>query len=85
MAQNPNVTDSIVRQSQLKLAIDFLKQSGIEFTMLEVVGITNILVDYCQQGYSTEIKEKINAVDKHVKSKKKKNEELKNLEIREGQ
>jgi hypothetical protein len=56
----------IVTQSQLKFVSDYTKQLGVNLTLKEMVGITNVMVDYCMNGYSTEIGKRLESVDKFI-------------------
>lgn len=67
MAQEKEKT--IVTQSQLKFVQDYVKQLGVNLTLKEMVGITNVMVDYCMNGYSTEIGKRLDAVDKFIVEK----------------
>lgn len=70
MSQDYNKTqDSIVRQSTLKFVGDYCKMIGTPLTLKEVVGVTNVLVDFCQNGYSKEIGERLSKIDKHIQTK----------------
>jgi hypothetical protein len=60
--------ESIVRQSTLKFVGDYCKMIGTPLTLKEVVGVTNVLVDYCQNGYSKELGERLDKIDSHIKS-----------------
>jgi hypothetical protein len=69
MSQDYSKTqDSIVRQSTLKFVGDYCKMIGTPLTLKEVVGVTNVLVDYCQNGYSKELGERLEKIDNHIKS-----------------
>lgn len=61
--------DSIVRQSTLKFVGEYCRMIGTPLTLKEVVGITNVLTEYCQEGYSKEIGERLEKIDKHIQSK----------------
>lgn len=67
MAQDTQKT--IVTQSQLKFVQDYSRQINVNLTLKETVGITNVLVDYCLNGYSKDIGERLDAIDKFIKSK----------------
>lgn len=70
MSQDYSKTqDSIVRQSTLKFVGDYCKMIGTPLTLKEVVGVTNVLVDFCQNGYSKEIGERLSKIDKHIQTK----------------
>lgn len=61
--------ESIVRQSTLKFVGEYCRLIGTPLTLKETVGITNVLVDYCQNGYSKELGERLDRVDIAIKSK----------------
>jgi hypothetical protein len=61
--------ESIVRQSTLKFVGDYCKMIGTPLTLKEVVGVTNVLVDYCQNGYSKELGERLDRVDNAIRAK----------------
>jgi hypothetical protein len=61
--------ESIVRQSTLKFVGDYCKMIGTPLTLKEVVGVTNVLVEYCQTGYSKELGERLDKIDEHIQSK----------------
>ena len=59
----------IVTQSQIKFVADYAKQLGVNLTLKEIVAVTNVLVDYCLNGYSKQIGERLEAVDKFILEK----------------
>lgn len=69
MAQENQVQNSIVRQSSLKMVLDYSRSLGVILTLKEIVKITNVIVDYCQNGYSNDIGKVLDAIDEHIKSK----------------
>jgi len=60
MAQNKE--RQIGTQSSLKLC-------GKCLTLKELVGITNVIVDYVENGYSKEIGDRLATIDEHMKKK----------------
>ena len=64
----------IVTQSQLKFVFEYVSKLGLNLTLKEIVGITNVLTDYCINGYSKEIGDRLSAIDKHLLDKFKENE-----------
>ena len=68
MAQN-TTQDSIVRQSSLKFTVDYLKLIGTPLPLKEVIGITNVISDYCQNGYSKELGDRLDKIDLHIQTK----------------
>ena len=67
MAQDREKT--IVTQSQLKFVQDYSRQLNVNLTLKEMVGITNVMVDYCLNGYSTYIAKRLDAIDKFILEK----------------
>ena len=65
---NNTTQDSIVRQSTLKFVGEYCRIIGTPLTLKEVVGITNVLTDYCQNGYSKELGERLDKIDNHIKT-----------------
>lgn len=68
MADYQKNQESIVRQSTLKFVGDYCRMIGTPLTLKEVVGVTNVLVDYCQNGYSKELGDRLEKIDNHIKS-----------------
>lgn len=64
-----NTQDSICRQSSLKFVQDYQRTIGTPLTLREVLGITNVIVDYCQNGWTKEVSDKIDKIDKHIQQK----------------
>jgi hypothetical protein len=42
---------------------------GTPLPIKEVIGIANVVCDYCQNGYSKEMGERLDSIDKHISSK----------------
>jgi hypothetical protein len=42
---------------------------GTPLTLKDIVGITNVLVDYCENGYSKELGERLDTIDNHIAKK----------------
>jgi hypothetical protein len=68
MADFQKNQDSIVRQSTLKFVGEFCRLTGTPLSLKEIVGITNVLTDYCQNGYSKEMGDRLDKIDNHIKS-----------------
>jgi hypothetical protein len=60
---------SIQRQSSLKFVGDYCKTVDIHFTLKEIVAITNVIVDYTENGYSKELGTRLDRIDDAIKSK----------------
>lgn len=67
MAQNKE--RQIATQSSLKLVNDWSQSCGKCLTLKELVGITNVIVDYVENGYSKEIGDRLSAIDEHLNKK----------------
>ncbi len=65
---------AIVRQSQLKLVVDYLKQINLNLPLKDICGITNVMTDYVMEGYSKDIAGRLDAIDNFIKSKFTENE-----------
>ena len=56
----------IVSQSMLKFTQEYSKQLNRPFKLKEIAAITNVLVDYCMNGYSKEIGDRLDSIDKFI-------------------
>jgi hypothetical protein len=72
--ENKNKTTTtntiIARQSQLKMVLDWSNTCDKCLTLKELVGITNVMVDYVENGYSKEIGERLDKIQEHLDNKK---------------
>jgi hypothetical protein len=59
----------IATQSSLKLVNEWAVSCDTCLTLKELVAITNVIVDYVENGYSKEIGERLTAIDKHLEGK----------------
>ena len=66
MAQNTQ--ESIVRQSSLKFMMEYCKTMECKLSLLETIKITNIIVDYCNNGLTPDMEKTIKVIDKHIKT-----------------
>lgn len=69
MADYQKNQESIVRQSTLKFVGEYCRMIGTPLTLKEIVGITNVLTDYCQNGYTKEMGERLDKIDNHIMTK----------------
>jgi hypothetical protein len=60
----------ILRQSQSKLALEFVSQAGIQITVEELQRITDIFVECCLRPMDSDLKERIKKLDKWILEKK---------------
>ena len=68
MAQNKD--RQIATQSSLKLINDWAVSCNRCLTLKELVGITNVIVDYIEGGYTKEIGTRLDTIQQHLDSKK---------------
>lgn len=68
--QTSTTNTIIARQSQLKMVLDWSNTCGKCLTLKELVGITNVMVDYVENGYSKEIGERLDKIQDHLDNKK---------------
>lgn len=69
MSDYKTTQESIVRQSSLKFVQDYQRSIGCPLTIKEIMGITNVIVDYCQNGWSKELGERVDKIDNFIQSK----------------
>jgi hypothetical protein len=68
MAQNRETM--IVRQSQIKVALEVFQMRGITPTVLELLALTDHLSQYVENGLSPEMITKTKKVDTFIEAKK---------------
>lgn len=68
MAEYQKTQQSIMRQSQIKNVIEYCNIINKPLSLKEIIGVTNVLVDYCENGYSKEIGDRLDKIDNHIKS-----------------
>ena len=59
----------IIRQSQLKLVLDWSQTCGVCLTAKELIQITEVFVDYADNGYSKGLADRFNKIDEYLKTK----------------
>ena len=62
-----------MRQSQSKLAIDYVSLIGITSSVEELQRITDLFVECCLRPQDDELKKRIKSLDKWIEEKKKQN------------
>ena len=68
MAQNKE--RQIATQSSLKFVNDWAISCNQCLTLKELISITNVVVDYVENGYSKEIGDRLNTIDNYLKNEK---------------
>jgi hypothetical protein len=63
----------ILRQSQSKLALEYLSQINVTPSVEELQRMTDILVECCLRPVDNDLKERIKKLDKWILDKKTKN------------
>ena len=64
-----NTGRQIATQSSLKLVLDWSISCEKCLTLKELVGITNVIVDYVEGGYTKEIGERLEKIQDHIDNK----------------
>jgi hypothetical protein len=59
----------IATQSSLKLVLDWANSCEKCLTLKELVGITNVIVDYVELGYTKEIGDRLEKIQEHIENK----------------
>ena len=60
----------ILRQSQSKLALEYVSQTGVTVSVEELQRIRDVLVECCLRPMDNELKERIKKLDKWISDKK---------------
>ena len=66
--QNNDTQSIIVRQSQLKLVMDYTTAMGVKLPLKDLIGISVVMTDFCLNGWSADLKKRIEACDEHIQS-----------------
>jgi hypothetical protein len=61
----------IMRQSQSKMALEYVTSVGVNVTLEELVRITDLFVEICLRPQDDDLKKRIKALDKWIEEKKK--------------
>jgi hypothetical protein len=62
----------IMRQSQSKMALDYVTSVGVTVTVEELIRITELFVEVCLRPQDDNLKQRIKALDKWLEEKKNK-------------
>jgi hypothetical protein len=60
----------IATQSSLKFVNDWATSCNQCLTLKEVISITNVIVDYVENGYTKEIGQRLTSIDEYLKNEK---------------
>lgn len=64
MAQSKD--KQIMAQSQLKMAQEWSQSCGYCLTLKDLVSVSVVLADFCENGYSKELGERLNKVEEYL-------------------
>jgi hypothetical protein len=64
----------ILRQSQSKMALEYVNHIGVKVTFVELQRITDVFVECCLRPQDDDLKERIKKLDVWFKTKKENNE-----------
>jgi hypothetical protein len=60
----------IMRQSQSKMALEYVSSIGVTVTLQELIRITDLFVEICLRPQDDDLKRRIKALDKWILEKK---------------
>ena len=64
-----NKDRQIASQSSMKLVLDWATACDKCLTMKELVGMSVVLVDYVENGYSAELGKRLDTIQEHIDNK----------------
>ena len=62
----------IMRQSQSKMALEYVTSVGVSVTLEELIRITDLFVEICLRPQDDDLKKRIKSLDKWLEEKKNK-------------
>ena len=60
---------AIATQSQLKFVLDYSIHMDKKLSLKDIVSITNVLVEYVENGYTKELGDRIGKIDEYLEDK----------------
>lgn len=60
----------ILRQSQIKIAFEYLQNEGIHVSVKELHQVTDVFVELCLRPLDKDLKDRVKALDKWILDKK---------------
>ncbi len=63
-----NTQQSIIAQSQLKMAQEWSQSCGYCLTLKDLVSVSIVLSDFVENGYSKELGERLNKVEEYLQT-----------------
>ena len=61
-----NTQQSIIAQSSLKMSQEWANSCDLCLTLKDLVSVSVVIADFCENGYSKELGERLNNVDKYL-------------------
>lgn len=61
----------IMRQSQSKMALEYLSTLGVVVTVEELQRVTDVFVECCLRPFDNDLKDRVKKLDKWISDKKK--------------
>jgi hypothetical protein len=65
-------SQQIVSQSSLKVVLEWASMNNIQLTIKDLCGITRVVEEYVENGYTKELANRLEGVDKHIQEQYKK-------------
>ena len=59
----------ILRQSQIKIAFEYLQSRGVQVSVKELHQVTDVFVELCLRPQDAELKDRVKALDKWISDK----------------
>tara|TARA_R110000823_G_scaffold302859_1_gene424144 strand:+ start:1968 stop:2201 length:234 start_codon:yes stop_codon:yes gene_type:complete len=66
MTKEDHKQEMIIRQSQIKLSLDYFKACGVCPSLTDLMKITTMLEQYIKDGYNKEIVGKFEKIDDYI-------------------
>jgi hypothetical protein len=60
---------AIATQSQLKFVLDYSIHMDKKLSLKDIIAISNVLIDYVENGYSKELSDRIGKIDEYLQDK----------------
>jgi hypothetical protein len=60
----------IATQSSMKIVLEWANSCGKCLTMKELIGMSVVLVDFVENGYSKEVGDRAEKIQEHIENKK---------------
>ena len=61
-----NTNQSIIAQSSLKMSQEWANSCNLCLSIKDLVSVSVVIAEFCEKGYSPELGERLNKVDKYL-------------------